>query len=121
MNSSTRILLIDKAIDRKERIKALKSHGYAVFPALSMDEARSRCLRGGYDLIVVNSEGADLEPAIQFCDEILRLSPRQQLILCCTGEAGRDYAVSSDTSSVVQAVESTLSGTAGKADLASAA
>ena len=119
MNSQARILLIDKATDRKERINALKSKGYAVFPALSMEEARSRCMRGGYDLIVVNSNG-EHEQAGQFCDDIRRQCPKQQLILCSDTVAGSDSAVAPDVDSVVKAVESALGG--GKqADLASAA
>ena len=120
MNSPARILLIDKALDRKERINALKSRGYAVFPALRMEEARSRCLRGNYDLIVVNADG-DYEQAAQFCDEIRRQCPKQQLILCSDGQANRDYAVSSDVSSVMQAVESVLGKNTKAADIAKAA
>ena len=117
MNSQPRILLIDKAPDRKERINALKSRGYAVFPALNMEEARSRCMRGGYDLIVVNADG-DHQQAAQFCDDIRRQCPKQTLLLCSAGETGRDYAVPPDAASVVKAVESVLNR---NADLASAA
>ncbi len=119
MNSQARILLIDKATDRKERINALKSRGYTVFPALSMEEARSRCMRGGYDLIVVNSNG-EHEQAGQFCDEIRRQCPKQHLVLCSDSASGRDYAVAPDVDSVVKAVESAL-GDGKQADLASAA
>jgi DNA-binding response OmpR family regulator len=120
MNSQARILLIDKAIDRKERIQALKSRGYAVFPALNREEAHSRCLRGGYDLIVVHADG-DQEQAAQFCDDIRSQCPQQRLILCCNGEAGREHAVGSDVPSVVRAVDSALNENAKPADLASAA
>ena len=119
MNSQARILLIDRATDRKQRINALKGRGYAVFPALSMEEARSRCMRGGYDLIVVNANGSS-EEATQFCDEIRRQCPRQQVILCTDGTCERDYAIASDVETVVKAVESTLNG-GQPADLASAA
>jgi DNA-binding response OmpR family regulator len=119
MNSQARILLIDKANDRKQRINALKSRGFAVFPALSMEEARSRCMRGGYDLIVVNANGAG-EQATQFCDEIRRNCPRQQLILCTDGSCERDYVIAPDVETVVKAVESTL-GVNQQTDLASAA
>ena len=120
MNSQPRILLIDKATDRKERINSLKSRGYAVFPALNMEEARSRCLRGGYDLIVVNANG-DQERATQFCDDIRRQCPRQQLILCSDAATGRDYAVAPDADSVVKAVEAALHGGAKPPDLVRAA
>ena len=120
MNSQPKILLIDKAPDRKDRINALKNRGYAVFPALSMEEARSRCMRGGYDLIVLNANG-DHQQSVEFCDDIRRQCPRQQLILCTDAESGRDYAVRSDTSSVVSAVDSALAAHAKPVDLASAA
>ena len=48
MNSPRKILLIDKAQDRKERINALKNRSYAVFPALRMEEARSRYREEGH-------------------------------------------------------------------------
>jgi DNA-binding response OmpR family regulator len=120
MNSQARILLIDNAIDRKERIQALKSRGYVVFPALNREEARSRCLRGGYDLIVVHADG-DQDQAAQFCDDIRTQCPQQRLILCCKGDASRNYAVGSDVPSVLRAVDSTLNANAKPADLASAA
>ncbi len=120
MNSQSRILLIDKALDRKERINALKQQGYAVFPALNMEEARSRCMRGGYDLIVVHANG-DHEQAAQFCDEIRRQCPRQLLILLSEGEPSRDYAAAPDVPSVLHAVESALNGNSEPADFAKAA
>jgi len=117
MNSQPRILLIDKATDRKERINTLKSRGYSVFPALNMEEARSRCIRGAYDLIVVNANGSH-EQAAQFCDEIRRQCPKQRLVLC-SETSGHD-AVASDVNSVVNAVEAALHG-GEEADLANAA
>ena len=120
MNSQPRILLIDNANDRKERINNLKSHGYSVFPALNMEEARSRCLRGGYDLIVVNANG-EHESATQFCDDIRRQCPGQQLILCSNAASDRDYAVESDVSSLITAVDAALRPDAKQSDLASAA
>ena len=120
MNSQPKILLIDNAADRKQRIGALKSRGYAVFPTLRMDEARSRCMRGGYDLIVVNA-GDEQEKATQYCDDIRRQCPNQQVLMCSTGGSGRDYAVSTDVQSLVSAVDSALSNKSLPADLASAA
>jgi DNA-binding response OmpR family regulator len=120
MNSQARILLIDKAHDRKERINALKSRGYTVFPALNMEEARSRCMRGGYDLIVVNA-GGDHDQAAQFCDDIRRQCPKQMLILCSEAQTGSNGAVASDVNSVVQAVESALDKNGKPADVAKAA
>ena len=119
MNSQAKILLIDNASDRKDRIHALKSSGYAVFPALNREEARSRCMRGGYDLIVVNANG-DYEPAAQFCDEIRRQCPKQLLILCSDEQPARENAVASEVPALVQAVESVL-GKSNSADSAKAA
>lgn len=120
MNSQPRILLIDKASNRKERINHLKNRGYAVFPALSMNEARSRCMRGGYDLIVVNANG-DHEQAVEFCDDIRRQCPKQPLLMCSDQDSGRDYAVASDASAVAKAVESVLNRNGNSSDLAEAA
>src|SRR5271166_898448 len=100
MNTEARILLIDKAPDRKERINALKNRGYAVFPALNMEEARSRCMRGGYDLIVVNASG-EYEATSQFCDDIRRQCPKQLLIMCSDEQPARDYAVAPDVPALV--------------------
>ena len=120
MNSKPKVLLIDNAADRKQRINALKDRGYAVFPTLKMEEARSRCLRGGYDLIVVNA-GDEQEKATQYCDDIRSQCPNQQVLMCSAGGSDRDYAVSSDVQSLVSAVDSVLGAKAVPADLVSAA
>jgi DNA-binding response OmpR family regulator len=114
-----RILLIDKAQDRKDRINALKQRGYSVFPALQMEEARSRCMRGSYDLIVVNA-GDEEQKAIEYCDDIRRQCPRQH-VLMCTLENTRDYSVTPDAESLVKAVDSTLHADQQSTDMASAA
>lgn len=118
MNSQRKVLLIDHASDRKERIRALADHGYSVFPALRTDEARSRCTRGGYDLIVVNA-GNSQEQALEFCDEIRRQCPKQLLLLTNESAIERDYAVSGGTSALLQRVDGLLRENG--ADLASAA
>jgi DNA-binding response OmpR family regulator len=120
MNSRPKILLIDSASDRKQRINALKSRGYAVFPALKMEEARSRCMRGGYDLIGVNA-GDEQEKATQYCDDIRHQCPNQQVLMYNADGSGRDYAVRSDVQSLLSAVDSALITKAIPADLASAA
>jgi DNA-binding response OmpR family regulator len=117
--NSQRILLIDNASDRKDRINALKQHGYSVFPALRMEEARSRCMRGGYDLIVVNA-GDEAQQAVEYCDAIRKQCPRQQVLMCSLDNT-RDYAVPPDVDSLVKAVDSTLHPTEQPTDLASAA
>lgn len=119
MNTARKILLIDNASDRKQRIKALADRGYTVFPALRMEEARSRCSRGGYDLIVVH---ADREPqqAIDFCEEVRQSCPKQLLLLSGDSSNSRDYAVSGDLESLIQRVDQMFPGS-DKSDLASAA
>lgn len=118
MNSPRRVLLIDNASDRKSRIKALADQGYSVFPALRMQEARSRCARGGYDLIVVNP-GDSPDQALEFCDEIRRQCPKQLLLMNGDG-VERDYAVAGGMPSLIQRANQLL-GEAKAADLASAA
>jgi len=118
MNTSRKILLIDNASDRKQRIKALADRGYTVFPALRMEEARSRCMRGGYDLIVVHADG-EQQQAIDFCDEIRKACPKQLLVMSGDGASGRDYAVSGGLELLSQRIDEMLQeGT--KSDLAAA-
>ncbi len=120
MNSLHKILLIDKAPDRKERIRALKSRGYAVFPALRLEEARSRCMRGGYDLIVVNA-GDEGDAAVQFCEEIREQCPKQLVLLCTQAELDGDYTVSPDIQSLTGKVDDLLQESTAASDYASAA
>ena len=119
MNGQRKILLIDNASDRKERIKALSEHGYSVFPALKMEEARSRCTRGNYDLILVHS-GDQLQQAQEFCDAIRTQCPKQLLLMFSNTSSDRDYAVSADLSSLLQGVDN-LFRENGRPNLASAA
>jgi DNA-binding response OmpR family regulator len=118
MNTTRKILLIDNASDRKQRIKALADRGYTVFPALRMEEARSRCTRAGYDLIVVHADG-EQQQAIEFCDEIRKACPRQALLLSGDGSSGRDYAISGGMESLVHRVDDMLQEST-KSDLAAA-
>ena len=120
MNSPRKILLIDNAPDRKERINAIKASGYAVFPALKMDEARSRCMRGGYDLIVVNA-GEQPEQALQFCDEIRQQCPKQNVLMSSNANPGRDYIVPADLDSIQEAIDKKLRREKAPSDYANAA
>jgi len=120
MNEPRKILIIDSASDRKERINALKSRGYGVFPTLRMEEARSRCTRGGYDLIIVNA-GEDQERALQFGEDLRKQCPKQLLLVRTSGEAGRDYTVGPALDSLLQRVDTLLREEASPSDLASAA
>jgi DNA-binding response OmpR family regulator len=119
MNSPRKILLIDNASDRKERIKALSERGYTVFPALKMEEARSRCVRGGYDLIVVHA-GEQQEQALAFCEELRAQCPKQPLLMTGGTAGDREYAVPAGLQPLLQRVDDTLQGNT-TSDLASAA
>jgi DNA-binding response OmpR family regulator len=120
MNSTPKILLIDNASDRKERIRALSQRGFAVFPALKMEEARSRCTRGGYDLIVVHAEG-DSQQALEFCDQLRSQCPKQSLLMSSKISVERDYAIAGDLQSLVEGAERILRKEARGTDMASAA
>ena len=120
MNSPHKVLLIDSADDRKQRIKALSERGYTVFPALRMEEARSRCMRGAYDLIVVHA-GNEQQRALEFCDEVRQQCPKQLLLLSGDGGSGRDYAVADDMQALLKRVDALLPNNKTNADMASAA
>ena len=91
-------LLIDEEQDRyrrKERTTLLQKAGFKVFPVLRLDHARSRCKPGAFDLIVAGA-GENSNAILEFCDEIKRSSPNQQLFLVAnpnSGIANRDYIV----------------------------
>jgi PleD family two-component response regulator len=71
MNSElVKVLLIYRDPERrKERISVLKEHGHKVFPALDLQQARSRCKPDAFELIVVNSDW-QLELALELGDSI---------------------------------------------------
>jgi len=93
-------LLIDEEQDRyrrKERTTLLQKAGFKVFPVLRLDHARSRCKPGAFDLIVASAV-ENSNSMLEFCDEVKRSSPNQQLFLVAnsnSGIASRDYLVSS--------------------------
>ena len=120
MNSPRKILLIDNAPDRKERIKALSDRGYAIFPALKMEEARSRCTRGGYDLIVVRA-GEQQEQALAFCEDLRANCPKQLLLLSGSTAEERDYLVAGDLSSLLQRVDQVLHDNEARSEMPNAA
>ena len=110
MPETRKILIVDKSIDRKQRIGALKDRGFAVFPALQMQEARSRCRPGAYDLIIVSAQD-EPEAAVTFCDELRQRTPSQPVLLILSGEpkeSERSYAVAGDPETLVQRVEALL-------------
>jgi hypothetical protein len=121
MEATHKVLIIDKSIDRKNRIGALKERGFAVFPALRLAEARSRCRPGAYDLVIVNAQD-ELEMAIAFCDSLRARTPAQPVLLLVSGAAQlpeRDYVVAEDPKRLAEAVERMLGGAEGTAELSS--
>jgi DNA-binding response OmpR family regulator len=110
MNSGlVKVLLIDRDPERrKERIAVLKNHGYKVFPALDLQQARDRCKPGAYDLIVVNS-GGELKTALDYCDWIIVKDPEQALLLM-VGESvqlpRRSYMVSGNAERLLERIKS---------------
>jgi CheY-like chemotaxis protein len=104
-----KVLSIDSGSEnqRKARIAAFKKLGFTVHPALSVQQARSRCQPGRYDLIVVVT-GEDWEPALQLCDEIRAREPRQALILVAAPGLPipeRSYIVADDAELLRERIE----------------
>jgi|SRR5664280_2673394 DNA-binding response OmpR family regulator len=110
MNSSlVKVLLIDRDPERrKERISVLKKHGYKVFPALDLQEAKVRCKPDAYDLIVVNS-GGQPEMALELCEWIKRNDSKQAVLLmegAVVQLPRRDYMVSDIPERLLERIES---------------
>lgn len=100
----SKVLIVDKSIDRKKRIAALKERGFSVFPALKLEEARSRCRPGAYDLIIVNAQD-EAEAAAAFCDELRARTPSQAVLLAVSngaGKLGRDYLAQDDPTALAE-------------------
>jgi DNA-binding response OmpR family regulator len=112
MEATRKVLIVDKSIDRKKRIAALKGRGFSVFPALQLAEARSRCRPGAYDLIIVNAQD-EPEAAAAFCDELRGRAPAQPVLLAVAdGTASPDvtYAVADDPEVLAQRAAELLDG-----------
>jgi len=114
MNSGlVKVLLVDRDPERrKERISVLKEHGYKVFPALDLQQARSRCKPGAFDLIVVNS-GGQPDMAIELCEWIKSNDSKQAvLLIAATGNQlpHRDYIVSDVPKQLLDRIESLFKG-----------
>jgi CheY-like chemotaxis protein len=100
----SKVLIVDKSIDRKKRIAALKERGFSVFPALKLEEARSRCRPGAYDLIIVNAQD-EPETAASFCDELRARTPAQAVLLAVSngsGNNGQGYLAPDDPELLAQ-------------------
>jgi len=76
-------LLMDGDNDRyrrKEKTSLLHQAGFRVFPVLKIEHARARCKPGAFDLVAVIA-GDNAQLATDFCDEVLRTNPQQQILL----------------------------------------
>ena len=101
---------MDKSIDRKMRIAALKESGFSVFPALQLAEARTRCRPGAYGLIIVNAQD-EPQAAVSFCDELSARTPAQAVLLAVSNGSTnpeRAYVVQDDPKALVQRAEALL-------------
>lgn len=110
--AAKRILIIDsEPTRRKERVAALKQRGYAVFPALKIEEARSRCRRGTYDLIIV-STSANAEAALQLCEEIGKGNAKQLVLRMSSSatDSNDQNMVSDDPTALADRVQALLGG-----------
>jgi CheY-like chemotaxis protein len=85
-----KILMVDNdPKSRKARINILRAHGFSAYPALNMQQARTRCRPGAYDLIVVNPRD-EKDPALEFCDAIKKQNPQQLLLLMTPADQTTD-------------------------------
>lgn len=88
-------LVIDDDKDRyrrKERITLVQNAGFKAYPMLRLQDVRTRCRPGSFDLVVMNAtQNVDL--AVELCDEIKRNDPKQRLFLTIHEVAApdRDY------------------------------
>lgn len=119
MEPTRKVLIIDKSIDRKKKITAVKERGFLVFPALRLAEARSRCRPGAYDLIVVNTPD-EMEAATEFCDSLGERTPPQAVLLIASGDSNipqRDYVTTDDAVALADRVEAMLGSSGGTGDV----
>jgi hypothetical protein len=93
-------LLVDGDNDRyrrKEKTGLLQQQGFRVFPVLKIEHARARCKPGAFDLVAVIA-GDNAQLAAEFCDEVRRNNPQQQIFLVAGPNQAlpeRDYMVPS--------------------------
>jgi PleD family two-component response regulator len=103
-----KILMVDNdPKNRKERINILRAHGFAAFPALNMQQAKTRCRPGAYDLIVVNPRDEE-QQALELCDAIKKQNSQQLLLVMTSAHAeasGRDGTVSDNPQMLLECVQ----------------
>jgi|SRR5215471_9991096 len=106
-----KVLLVDSEPDRQARIAILKQHGFRVYPALSIEQARSRCRSGAYDVIVLNADSGQ-NMAFELYEQIHERDPRQHVLVMTAKELpenGSEHAVSSAPERLLERVELLLS------------
>jgi CheY-like chemotaxis protein len=102
-----KILMVDNdPKSRKDRINILRSHGFFAYPALNMQQARTRCKPGAYDLIVVNQHN-EKEQALELYEAIKKENPQQLLVLMAPADQITDTAgaVSDDPQMLLERVQ----------------
>lgn len=119
-----KILMVDKdPKNRKDRINILRAHGFTAYPALDMQQAKTRCKPGTYDLIIVNPREEN-EAATELCNAIRQQSPQQLLLVMTAGDqAEAEGTVSDDPQKLLERVQAMFPkhGAAGPASEASMA
>jgi len=101
---------------RKERTGLLQQEGFRVFPVLKIEHARARSKPGAFDLVAVIA-GENAQLAMEFCDEVRKSNPQQQILLVAGSNHAlpeRDYVVSS-WEELMKKVGATSSGNANPA------
>ena len=102
-----KVLLVDSEPDRQSRIAILKQHGFRVYPALSIEQARSRCRSGAYDVIVLNADSSQ-NMALELYNQIHERDPRQHVLVMTAKElpgSGSEHVVSSVPEQLLERVE----------------
>jgi PleD family two-component response regulator len=105
-----KILLVDSERDRQARIAILKQHGFRVYPALAIEQARSRCRSGAYDLIVLNADSSS-QMALELCNQIREKDPKQHVLVITSKESligASEPVVSSIPERLLERVQSLL-------------
>ena len=102
-----KILMVDNdPKDRKQRINILRSHGFSAYPALNMQQAKTRCKPGSYDLIVVNPRD-EKEQGMGLIAEIKNENPQQLVLLMIPADQPTDAEgmVSDDPQMLLERVQ----------------
>ena len=101
-----KILMVDNdPKSRKDRINILRAHGFTAYPALDLQQAKTRCKPGSYDLIIVNPREEN-EAAAEFCTNIRQQSPQQMLLVMTGADQGEaEGTVSNDPQKLLERVQ----------------